>query len=237
VFGGGVAVGWDRDGLITVVNGARVLAAEPRGAFELGEGRALEVALAASPAPRDRASAQRGWLQYEGALEPVFRVEHGGAAPTDAFVSYVHAATGELLYRLSRKRSAVTLPGCGACPAPPCVCAFTDSPIAPTPAGGSPTNAPEMLPARELDPPGDRLKGRRTAAFACNGRDASADACVDQLAAPVEGSFAAAPDSSMRRADDPFAEQSAYFHIDDHSRFLDSPREPRREGSAFSRPS
>jgi hypothetical protein len=222
VFGGGIAVGWDRDGVITVVNGARVLAAEPRGGFAVGEDDAIAAALAALPGPRERAAALRGWLQYEGALEPAFRVEHEGASPAAAFLSYVHGGTGELLYRVPRTRRAVPLAGCGPCATPPCICAFPDSPIAPLPPAGSLANAPEMLPARELDPPGDRLKGRRTAAFTCSGRDASPDECVAQSAAPLDGSFAAPPDSTLRRADDAFAEQSAYFHIDDHSRFLDS---------------
>ena len=237
VFGGEVAVAWRADGAITLVNGARVLAAIPAGAFRTGAEQARASALGLAPGTPGASSVAQGWLQFEGALRPAYRVEHDATGPFDSFVSYVDGATGELLYRLSRKRTALPLPGCGPCPAPPCVCAYRDSPLVPPPPWGVLVNAPEPLPARELDPPGDRLKGTRTAAYDCLGRDDDPRQCTDQRAVAVDGSFLAAPDPTLRRTDDAFAEQSAYYHIDDHSRFLDSLdaaclSSPRAAGSA-----
>ncbi len=112
VFGGQVAVGWRADGAITVVNGARVLAAEPRGAFRVAGEAALATALERAPGVPGEASVEQGWLQYEGALYPAFRIEHGAVHPLDSFVSYVDAESGELLYQVSRVRTALH-------PAPP----------------------------------------------------------------------------------------------------------------------
>ena len=224
VFGGQVAVGWRPDGAITVVNGARVLAAEPQGAFGIGAEAARSAALAGAPGTTGESSVERGWLQYEGALYPAFRVEHTALGPLDSFVSYVDGESGELLYRVSRLRSA--LHPCPACAGPSCVCAFRDSPLAPPTADPS-GNAPEAFPLEKLVAPpsgAQHLDGTRASIVNCLGQDAIKDpvVCKTQKAVETGGSFLESPDSTMRLADDVFAEQSAYYHIDAHSRFLDS---------------
>jgi hypothetical protein len=225
VFGGHVAVGWRSDGTITVVNGARVLAAAPQGSFRASADTARGAALAAAPGTPGEARAEQGWLQYEGALYPAFRVEHDASGPMDSFVSYVDGESGRLLYRISRKRTAAALHPCPVCSSPPCVCAFRDSPLAP-PTADANGNAPEAFKAHELIDPGSgsHLDGLRTAIFDCLGADAtsSPSVCTAQSASTDgSGNFLADPDSTLRRIDDEFAEQSAYYHIDAHSRFLD----------------
>jgi hypothetical protein len=225
VFGGHVAVGWRSDGTITVVNGARVLAAAPQGSFRASADTARGAALAAAPGTPGEARAEQGWLQYEGALYPAFRVEHDASGPMDSFVSYVDGESGRLLYRISRKRTAAALHPCPVCSSPPCVCAFRDSPLAP-PTADANGNAPEAFKAQELIDPGSgsHLDGLRTAIFDCLGADAtsSPSVCTAQSASTDgSGNFLADPDSTLRRIDDEFAEQSAYYHIDAHSRFLD----------------
>ena len=223
VFGGQVAVGWRPDGAVTLVNGARVLAAEPRGAFAVDGEAARGAALAGAPGTPGESSVEEGWLQFDGVLHPAFRVAHAASAPFDSFVSYVDGETGELLYTVSRLRTA--LHPCPTCAAPPCICAFRDSPLAPPTADPS-GNAPEAFPLADLlDPPSGHLDGVRTTIVDCLGADAtdSPSSCTAQPAAPdASGNFVQDPDSTMRLADDVFAEQSAYFHIDAHSRFLDS---------------
>jgi hypothetical protein len=223
VFGGQVAVGWRPDGAITVVNGARVLAAEPRGAFRAVAETARAAALAAAPGTPGESSVEQGWLQYEGALHPAFRVQHAALQPFDSFVSYVDGDAGELLYRVSRLRTA--LHPCPACAAPACICAFRDSPLAP-PTADPDGNAPEALPLVDLvSPPSgpQHLDGLRTSIVNCQGADATDNPslCSAQTTTQTD-SFLKNPDPTMRLADDAFAEQSAYFHIDAHSRFLDS---------------
>ncbi len=231
VFGGRVAVGWRSDGAITVVNGARVLAAAPQGSFRASAEAARSAALATAPGTPGEARVEQGWLQYEGGLYPAFRVEHDATFPLDSFVSYVDGESGRLLYRVSRKRTAAaSLHPCPtACPAGvvTCICAFRDSPLAP-PTSDPDGNAPEAFPLEELiapDSPPQYLTGQRASILDCQGADAtdSPSLCTAQVAvADTSGDFLRDPDSTMRRTDDPFAEQSAYYHIDSHSRFLDS---------------
>ncbi len=239
IFGGEVTVGWRADGSITVVNGSRALAVGPVGEFQATADEARAAALEHAPGAPDESSVEQGWFQYDGALWPAYRVLHGARAPLDSFVSYVDGATGRLLYRLSRTRSACSPTPSSCTPSSPCVCAYRASPLAPPPPAASTTgNAPEAFPALGLVPPApgqpQHLTGSRTTIFDCQGKDPDVAACscdgappggecVPQLAtADAGGDFLAAPDLTLLRADDPFAEQSAYFHIDAHSRFLDA---------------
>jgi hypothetical protein len=233
IFGGEVVVGWRSDGAITLVNGARTAAAAPAGsaAFRADAASAQATAIAAAPGVPGASEVAQGWLQFDGALYPAFRVEHDSLDPIDSFVSYVDGATGQLLYRISRNRSAIH-----ACPTSttcldaqgmqtsPCLCAYRDSPLAP-PTTDLAGNQPEAFPALGLLAPTvtQRLDGERTEIFDCQGTAATTASCTAQLAtSDGNGNFFADPDPTLRQTNDPFAEQSAYFHIDSHSRFLDS---------------
>jgi len=220
VFGGEVAVGWRADGAITVVNGARILAAEPRGVFRAGAEDARAAALAAVPGTPGESRVAQGWLQYEGALYPAFRVEHDVLDPLESFTSYVDGDSGKLLYRISRRRTAVA---CPPCPTSPCVCAFLDSPLAP-PTASAGGNAPDAFQALGLTSsgPGSTLNGLRTSVFNCLGAFSPPSCTAQNAIASATGDFLADPDATQRQADDAFAEQSAYYHIDSHSRFIDS---------------
>jgi hypothetical protein len=90
------------------------------------------------------------------------------------------------------------------------------------------------LPVRCVERDGDGLAsiragaplvGTRATVFNCLGADGSNDPtiCTAQLAAADgAGNFLVDPDATLRLPTDVFAEQSAYFHIDSHSRFLDA---------------
>jgi hypothetical protein len=97
-------------------------------------------------------------------------------------------------------------------------------------------NAPEAFPRRTSPPrrpSGAGLTGTRTSVYDCRGEDpdfatcscdrSSDPDCTAHLAtADSDGHFLAEPDLTLLRVDDPFAEQSAYFHVDAHSSFLDA---------------
>ncbi len=230
VFGGEVAVGWRADGAITVVNGARLLAAEPRGVFRATAEDARTAALSAVPGTPGESRVAQGWLQYDGALVPVFRVEHDVLDPLESFTSYVDGDSGLLLYRVPRRRSAVA---CPPCTQTTCVCAFRDSPLAP-PTTSPDGNAPEAFQALGLTSPGpgSTLTGTRTSVFNCLAHldppnctqclTTDPSTCTTQHPGDPSGNFLANPDPTQRQVDDVFAEQSAYYHIDSHSRFIDS---------------
>jgi hypothetical protein len=227
VFGGDVTVGWRADGAITVVNGSPTLGTEPRGEATIGPEEARRVALGAAPGVPGASSVELGWLEDGGGLAPAYRVLHDATAPLEAFTSYVDARTGALLYRTSRKVAAAPCPSCAGPGA--CVCAYLVSPLAPPQPDGS-SAPPSAFPLRGFatSGPGSRLVGDRTTVFDCAGQSVSGSdasgvrACTAQLAlGDTSGSFLAAPDATQVRTDDAFAEQSAYFHIDDHSRFMD----------------
>jgi len=244
VFGGEVTVGWRPDGAITVVNGSRALAVGPAGEFQVDAEGARAASLEGVPGMAEETSVEQGWLQYDGALWPSYRVLITARTPLDSFVAYVDGATGRLFHRLSRARHAACSPAPASCTSPslpssplPCICAYRASPLAPPPpATSSSGNAPEAFPVQDLVAPApgtaQTLTGTRTSVYDCQGKDpdfaacscsdSAGPGCVAQLAtADADGGFLAEPDLTLFRIDDPFAEQSAYFHIDAHSSFLD----------------
>jgi MYXO-CTERM domain-containing protein len=243
VFGGEVAVGWRAGGVITVVNGSRALAVGPGREFRVDADGARAAALVGVPGTVEETTIEQGWLQYGGALWPAYRVLVTARAPLGSFVAYVDGETGRLFHRLSRARDAACSPApesCGDSSASPsaCICAYRASPLDPPPPPASSTgNAPEAFPVQGLvaPAPGEAqlLTGVRTSVYDCQGKDADYRACscggspgpgcAAQLAtADPAGNFLAEPDLTLLRVDDPFAEQSAYFHIDAHSSFLDA---------------
>jgi hypothetical protein len=238
VFGGEIAVGWRRDGAITLVNASPWAGLPAHGAFAVDAEAARRAALAAVAGAPGSSSVERGWLARDGALLPAFRVLHDTFDPVDAFVTYVDGATGEVLRSASRTRRAATCPTSAPCEHPPCICAFPVSPLAPQPASRD-GNSPQFFDALRLlsTAPRAKLAGSRTTIFNCNGEESDLTTCLCAQPVPplnckarhqlaeLDGatqSFHIDPDPTQTRATlDPFAEQSAYYHITAHSLFLD----------------
>jgi hypothetical protein len=243
VFGGEVAVRWRGDGAITTVNGPPALAGDPTGEHVVAAGDAVAAALAAAGGAPGDVAAETGWVALGEALVPVHRVAHG--AGRAAAYTFVHAGTGEVLWRAARVRSA--LPWRPACPGGdgPCIRAFPASPLAPPPPDGGGNPAADFLLQGLAPAPGAKLSGERTAVYDCAGADVGlGDLGTCESPRPVRpgdpptlggqtatyapaadgkpAGFVADPDPTQLRPDDPFAAQNAYFHIDSHSRFLDA---------------
>ena len=230
IFGGEVAVGWRGDGAITVVNGSPQLATEPAARHGIDARAAVEAAHQASLAAADPAAAEAGWVEYGGKLHPVFRV--AGGRGRGAIYSYVDAAEGRLLWRASRARTAAWSRPC--LPGESCIRSFLASPLAPPPAdgGGNPARDWLLQGLTATPAPGAKLTGASTAAYDCAGFDVNSatfpEACETggQTAAFTLASgadpagFVASPDPTQIAIQDAFAQQSAYFHVDAHARFL-----------------
>jgi hypothetical protein len=236
IFGGEVAVGWRADGAVTSVNGSRALATEPRGSHPVGAHVAVDVALAAAGGPPGEVAAEPGWLEFGGALVPVHRVAHGALGR--ASYSFVDAESGALLYRMSRVRRHAAAPepwgGEG-----PRIRGYLASPLSPPPPGPLGNVAEDfVLKGLPSPAPGSTLSGERTTVYNCAGYDQNAsdflrtcrsgrtvDGAIaggQTARAEADGSFLAESDPTHVDPRDAFAEQSAYLHIDAHSRFLDS---------------
>jgi len=238
VFLGEIAVGWRADGAVTVVNGSPALATRPATEFTISDTEARAAALFGLPGATAEARAEPGWLEHGGALHPAWRVEHATDELGGHGLSYVHGATGELLWRASR------VADLRPCATAPCARGFLLTPIdppTPDPAGNRPRDfALDGLPAGAAV-----LDGQRTAVFNCQGLDLDApqffpggglapNLCTVARQAPApcggapfqevadaDGSFLSAPDPTGRDVCDPFPEQNAYLHVDAHSRWLD----------------
>jgi hypothetical protein len=220
VFGGELAVGWRGDGAVTLVNGSPALATRRAGAFAIDAAQARAAALRGLPGtPLGEPRAEAGLLERGGWLWPAWKVVHATDQLAGHGTSYVDGVQGALLWRVPR---VVEL---ARCTAPPCIAAFLLSPVDPPPPAGQLLDDPLSLPLLGVAASSATLDGDHTAAFNCRGLDvntvlASVGRCADQTPAAA-GGFTAAPALQSRDYADAFAEQSAYFHVDAHARFLE----------------
>jgi hypothetical protein len=158
--------------------------------------------------------AQQGWLEWDGALLPVFRVAFDTRDPIDSFYSYVDAATGRSMYRVSLTRHSQKIK------------TWDDSPLEPY------RNNPPVVHDSEnlkLDPTSGFapvLKGSRTEAFNCMGLDLAQGFdlanCIHSTSGDSNHDFIDDPDPTYVSPKDTFAEQAAYYHVDNQSAFFDS---------------
>ena len=252
VFGGEIAVGWRADGAITLVNGSRALATEPTGTHQISSAAATSAALAAAPFEAGEVSAEPGWIEYGGKLLPVVRVAHGGArhaswSYVDAITGELLWRTRRTRDAVSW--DAPCPPG-GPCirsflasPLDPPPASASGNPPADfalqgLPDGSGPGATLTGLRTTVFDCAGyDQNQGRADPTFPLGfPRDCETPhaitpggtiaggqtALFTAAAGATPAGFVADPDPTQIAITDPFAQQSAYFHIDAHSRFLDA---------------
>jgi MYXO-CTERM domain-containing protein len=215
VFGGELGVSWRPDGAITAVSGSQALATEPAETFSIGASEALLAAIDGSLGPSIGASsAAQGWFEHQGQLLPTWRITAETALSNGPFHAYVDGATGRLLYRVSLRHDAG-----------PAILAYAQSPLEPQPAPGDPLPTPQEFALLGLASGATGLRGDRVDVLNCVGNEPGS--FCDHLATPnglgdLAGSFLWPSDPTFVDRLDKFAEQSAYYHVDAHSRFLDS---------------
>jgi len=209
VFGGEIGVSWRPDGAITAVSGSQALATEPAESFAVDAPQAQLAALDDLGPSVGAASAAQGWFEHQGQLFPAWRITAETALSRGPFHAYVDGLTGLLLYRVSLRHDAG-----------PVILSYAQSPLEPQPAAGDPLPTPQQFPLLGLTSGATSLRGDRVDVLNCAGGDPGSS-CAHLAVADGAGSFLTAPDATFVDRLDRFAEQSAYYHIDAHSRFLD----------------